>query len=201
MVSRVCRLGGCAEPVQGRKRYCSPEHRAKAEREQEERYELLHRDERNAARRESRAQGKQAERDEAVIDYTAPGAASRPPQFPGVAKPPTPTGVAEPAISDGRVPHPRDRERKLDMSRISGADRRDLVRAQRMAAREQFGPEESYLSDLSSWDDLMTRSANTNGDGFVSFPPAPGSPALTGRLNPVARYDSLGRPYARARWR
>lgn len=131
-----------------------------------------------------------------VVDYCAPGAANRPPQFPGVAPQPKPTRQTE--VRDGRVPHPRDRVTNLDMSRVPAIDRHDLVKAQRMAGQDSRAAEDD-LADMMSWDDLMTKSTAAADDRRVSFPPAPGSPALTGILHPQPRYDSLGRPYARAR--
>src|SRR6266851_2312651 len=82
-MARTCRLDGCSDPVRGRRRYCSPDHAHVAKLASQALNGLQHGEKYNEARRQFRAEGQSAKYDDqqAVVDLTLPGAASRPPNY------------------------------------------------------------------------------------------------------------------------
>jgi hypothetical protein len=96
---------------------------------------LFHREERNEARRESRAlEGpRHAEDDQGVIDYCAPGAAAQPPSFSGTPEKSRVTVAADGVVDYTKGGHDRPGQAQLDLSRVPGDVRRDRVRAAMMA--------------------------------------------------------------------
>ncbi len=89
-----------------------------------------------------------------VVDYTKPGAASRPPDFSGIGR--TPKRADE--LTDGRVPPPIDRVYQPDLSRLPNSKRRDRYEVEKELIRQQLEDEAAHEeSDVTSWDALMAR--------------------------------------------
>jgi hypothetical protein len=126
---------------------------------------------------------------QAVIDYTR--GATRPPQFPGRIVPPKPVHNEE-VVTDGRVPSPRERERRYDLTGISNETRRDRVRLEVALARQQTGADED-ASEMASWEDLQARNTRHNDGRTVSFH-VPAFPPIDTR---PARVNALGQSIPR----
>lgn len=123
-----------------------------------------------------------------VIDYTQ--AASRPPQYSGIATQPEAPRV-EPELTDGRVPSPAERwaaTTSRDLTGVPASIRKDRARLDSVLAHQNLGLDDE-LPELTSWENLTA--AAERHDGKVTFP-AP-------NLDPPSRYDSLGRPTRRQR--
>ena len=165
MRRRVCHLDGCENECPPRKRYCSDECRAEAQRESDRNYEMLHREERNAARRNSRAQGQRPEEhDDDVVDFTRGG--GLPPKF-DVTQPPPRMARSEAVVDytkggysgPGQAP-----PRPLDMSRIPAWMRHDQERARKMAASMMQGSDET-----GTWDGTLAAVEASFDNNEVNF--------------------------------
>ena len=90
-----------------------------------------------------------------LVDYTRPGAASRPPDFSGIGK--TPTRADE--LTDGSAPHPIDRVYQPDLSRLPNSKRRNRYEVEREWVREMIAAEaaEDEPSEMSSWEAVRAR--------------------------------------------
>jgi hypothetical protein len=112
----------CGDPISGRRRRCDDckkRAHAKAERER------YHRGEDPA----------DSPLDEGpVVDLTQPGAASKPPDFSGVRKTQPQQMWTEPQGVRGEVSRASVYERRHPLDGVKGADRHDLVKAQRLAS-------------------------------------------------------------------
>ena len=125
--------------------------------------------------------------DQEVVDYCAPGAASRPPSFSGVPAKPKPVRTQE-VLGDGRVPHPADRGHRYDLTGLSGSARQNRYNVEREMVRQIRGEDDD--SDMMNWNDLQAVNMRFNDNRKVTFPaPSMATPA----------YDHLGRPFGRAR--
>jgi hypothetical protein len=95
-----------------------------------------------------------------VIDYTAPGAAARPPHEPDVPEKPKVIRDGDTVVVDyTKGGHSGPGQAQLDLSRVPGEVRRDRVKAEKMARK--LAAEEN---DMSEWDALQAanaRMANT----------------------------------------
>ena len=125
-----------------------------------------------------------------VVDYCAPGAASKPPSFSGVPPKPQPVRVVE-VIGDGRVRHPAERVPRRDLTGIPATTRMDRARLDAELRRQEIG----YDSEMASWDELQ--SARHDNGRTVSFH-VPALPPPGARQAP--RVNALGQSIPRARW-
>jgi hypothetical protein len=184
----------CGAEVSGRRRLCD-ECRAEARRESSTRYELINREARNEARRESRAAGQRAEYDLEVIDMTIPGVASKPPNY-DVHPKPARESLREHVIGDGRVPSPAQREqaRHLDYSQVPNWVRHNREAAARMAKQQMEERDRAGQSGPVTWDSSLQdiKAAMEDRSHTVDFSRPPDRSMPTG-------LDHLGRPWPRAR--
>ena len=129
-----------------------------------------------------------------VIDYTVPGAASRPPMH-ETHRQPRRELVTDEVVDYTKGGHaaPGARTPKLDLSRVPGVVRRDLVQAQKMARDLAAADDEP---ELASWDQVQAQSQQPGGwevtfERPVDGPrPDPG-PRIT---NPAAAGQLYGPP-------
>jgi hypothetical protein len=187
-MAKTCRLDGCGEPVRGRRRYCSDEHAHEAKLAIQALNRLHHGEEYNEARRETRArENPYPEADERIVDYTIPGAASKPPSFD--LHPKQVRREPEAVVDYTRGGHrPGEAPQKLDLSRIPASIRRDLVRAQQMAAAQM----RREASEVIDWNDLQAAQHQADSGHVVDLVHLPPPP-------PQSRYDHLGRSIPRSR--
>jgi len=123
-----------------------------------------------------------------VVDYMAGG--TRPPDFSGITRQPKATRPPQAEITDGRVPHPRDRAPKRDLAGIPAEVRQDREKLRRELAKRDE-------ADMSSWETMQARNAR-QADGRVVDFSRPALPALAARS--VPRVNAIGQSVPRPRW-
>jgi hypothetical protein len=170
----------CGEPIGIRATRCKPcrrTHRTRYERDRVARLD-----------RHSSDSGPASDVIGPVVDYMSGG--TRPPSFPGIVHPPGAPTPQQIEVTDGRVPHPRDRAPKRDLTGIPNEVRQDHQKLRKELAKRDE-------AEMSSWELMQARNSVQADGRMVSFE-RPALPAFNTRSG--RQIDYLGRSIPRARY-